>query len=103
MFDSNCKVTGGHHNITWVYGPMRDVPPLGKGKGIIIEDDVWLSAGPIVLDRADVGEGALIGAGAGIRGGCRRIRYALANSAFVVRCRFDRNSLSTVLDFVGRK
>ena len=34
------------------------------GKGIIIEDDVWIGAGAIVLDGVKIGNGAVIGAGA---------------------------------------
>lgn len=34
------------------------------GKGINIEDDVWIGAGAIVLDGVKIGNGAVIGAGA---------------------------------------
>ena len=35
-----------------------------KGKGIKIEDDVWLSVGVIILDGVTIGKGSVIGAGA---------------------------------------
>jgi len=35
-----------------------------KGKGIQIEDDVWLGVGAIVLDGVTIGKGSVIGAGA---------------------------------------
>lgn len=44
-----------------------DTPIADQGitaKGIVIEDDVWLAAGAIVLDGVRIGKGAVIGAGA---------------------------------------
>ena len=43
--------------------PIMDQPLQTKG-GIVIEDDVWLGFGVIVLDGVRIGEGAMIGAGA---------------------------------------
>lgn len=43
--------------------PIRKQPLQTKG-GIIIEDDVWLGFGAIVLDGVRIGKGAVIGAGA---------------------------------------
>lgn len=43
--------------------PISKQPLKTKG-GIIIEDDVWLGFGVIVLDGVRIGQGAVIGAGA---------------------------------------
>lgn len=43
--------------------PIRRQPLQSKG-GITIEDDVWLSAGVIILDGVRIGKGAVVGAGA---------------------------------------
>ncbi len=42
---------------------IRRQPLTSKG-GIVIEDDVWLGFGVIVLDGVTIGKGAVIGAGA---------------------------------------
>jgi acetyltransferase-like isoleucine patch superfamily enzyme len=42
--------------------PMAE-RPRSSGKGIIIEDDVWLGAGVIVLDGNKIGLGSVVGAG----------------------------------------
>lgn len=42
--------------------PMREQRQTGKG--IIIENDVWVGAGAIILDGVTIGEGAIVGAGA---------------------------------------
>ena len=44
-----------------------DQPLLTRG-GIIIDDDVWLGYGVLVLDGARIGKGAVIGAGAVVKG-----------------------------------
>jgi acetyltransferase-like isoleucine patch superfamily enzyme len=43
--------------------PIRRQPLHSKG-GIVIEDDVWLGVGVIVLDGVRIGRGAVVGAGA---------------------------------------
>ena len=43
--------------------PIKDQPLATKG-GIVLEDDVWLGFGVVVLDGVTIGKGAVIGAGA---------------------------------------
>ncbi len=45
--------------------PNRPIVDQGiTAEGIVLEDDVWVGAGAIVLDGVRVGRGAVIGAGA---------------------------------------
>ncbi len=45
--------------------PTRPIREQGiTAQGIVIEDDVWIGAGAIVLDGVTVGQGSVIGAGA---------------------------------------
>jgi len=37
-------------------------PSISKG-GVIIEDDVWVGAGSLILDGVRIGRGSIIGAG----------------------------------------
>lgn len=64
MFGPHCKMFGGNHNTSWAGGPMNIAPPKGPGRGIVIEDDVWIGAGVTLLDGAFISEGAVIAAGA---------------------------------------
>lgn len=43
--------------------PIRQQALQSKG-GIVIEDDVWISVGVIILDGIRIGKGAVVGAGA---------------------------------------
>ena len=43
---------------------MMNAPYLGAGKGIIIEDDVWVGAGATILDGSVLAEGSVLAAGA---------------------------------------
>jgi acetyltransferase-like isoleucine patch superfamily enzyme len=49
------------------HNPRSDAVPLylsgTTGKGIVIEDDVWLGAGSCVLDGAHISRNAIVGAG----------------------------------------
>lgn len=45
-------------------GELIQRQPLRSKGGIVIEDDVWLGVGVIVLDGVRIGEGAVVGAGA---------------------------------------
>ena len=45
----------------------RDIPIYKQGiegKGVVIEDDVWIGTNAIVLDGVKIGKGSIIGAGA---------------------------------------
>ena len=63
----NCLLAGGvmicgvNHGYATRDIPMRDQPT--KAEAIVIEDDVWLGMGAIVLPGVRIGRGAVIGAG----------------------------------------
>ena len=58
---SNCKFVDHDHGIA--LGKPRDSDP-GREAEIVIENDVWLGAGVIVLRGVSIGDGAVVGAGA---------------------------------------
>lgn len=62
MIGGMTYIVAGTHNFTDAGMPMRDQGH--SGKGIIVEDDVWIGAGCIVLDGVRIGRGAIVGAGA---------------------------------------
>lgn len=56
-------VAGGNHSFKDTSVPIMFQPSFSKG-GIKVREDVWLGAGVIVLDGANVGKGTVVGAGA---------------------------------------
>jgi acetyltransferase-like isoleucine patch superfamily enzyme len=56
-------VAGGNHSFSDTSVPIMFQPSYSKG-GISVGEDVWLGAGVIVLDGANVGKGTVVGAGA---------------------------------------
>lgn len=55
-------VAGGNHTFDDTSVPIMFQPSYSKG-GIAVGEDVWLAAGVIVLDGANVGKGTVVGAG----------------------------------------
>ena len=58
-----CAFYPYQHGFGAVDVPINSQPVVSKGD-IIIEDDVWLGVGVIVLDGVTIGRGAVVGAGA---------------------------------------
>jgi acetyltransferase-like isoleucine patch superfamily enzyme len=67
---------------------IKEQPLQTKG-GIIIEDNVWLGFGVIVLSGVRIGKGAVIGAGAVVTGDVPAGAIAVGMPARVVRMRRD--------------
>lgn len=62
LFGPNAQVLAVNHNFG---DTSRAVMDQGiSGKGIVIEDGAWISAGAIILDGVRVGRGAVVGANA---------------------------------------
>lgn len=66
LFGPNVTVIGGDHNTAVVGKFMYDVCDKRPDDDldVIIEDDVWIGSGAIILKGVTVGRGAIIGAGA---------------------------------------
>ena len=56
-------------------------------RGIVIEDDVWLGAGAVVLDGVTIGRGSVIGAGAVVAGDIPPYSLAVGTPAKAVKNR----------------
>jgi len=61
--------------------------PLQTRGGIVIDDDVWLGVGVIVLDNVHIGKGAIIGAGAVVTRDISASGIAAGNPARILRHR----------------
>jgi acetyltransferase-like isoleucine patch superfamily enzyme len=66
MFGPNVTVVGGNHNISEVGRFMYDVHEkrAGDDVDVVIEDDVWVGCGAIILKGVRLGRGSVIAAGA---------------------------------------
>jgi len=73
--------------------PMNTQPLLSKG-GIVVEDDVWLGYGVIVLDGVRIGKGAVIGAGSVVNQDIPSGAIAVGVPVKVVKNRYDLKPIS---------
>ena len=44
--------------------PRADAPAHGRSAGIVLDDDVWVGMGAVLLGGAHIGRGSIVGAGA---------------------------------------
>lgn len=73
-----------------------NVPIMEQGitaRGIVIEDDVWLASGVIVLDGAHIGHGSVVGAGSVVTEDLPPFSIAVGSPARAVR---DRREASEI-------
>ncbi|HNW59302.1 MAG TPA: flippase-like domain-containing protein [bacterium] len=86
LLAANCYIGGAQHKFD-----RRDVPIMRQGYeskgGVVIEDDVWLGAGVMVLDGVTIGTGSVIGAAAVVTRNVPPYSIALGIPAKVVGTR----------------
>lgn len=66
MIGGQCYIGGGLYRTGDRSVPMRDQEMYSRGP-VVIEDDVWIGAGVMVLDGVRIGTGSVIGAGSIVR------------------------------------
>lgn len=84
-----CVFSPYEHGFDDLETPIRSQPITTKGD-IVIEDDVWLGAGVIVLNGVTIGRGAVIGAGAVVTKDVPPFCIAVGMPACVVRRRGEK-------------
>jgi virginiamycin A acetyltransferase len=62
LIGPNCSLVPVNHNFKDKETPIRLQGFATSKGGIVIENNVWLGAGVVVLDGAKIGEGSVIGA-----------------------------------------
>lgn len=85
---ARCAFVSSNHGITPSL-PIAKQPLTTKGP-IIIEDEVWLGYGVIVLSGVRIGEGAVIGAGSVVTHDVPNGAIAVGVPARVIKMRSDR-------------
>ncbi|MGQ0644876.1 MAG: acyltransferase [Elusimicrobiota bacterium] len=90
-------------NVTLIAGNYGfddpDTPMMFQKKtdlGIVVEDDVWIGAGAVILDGVRLGRGCVIGAGAVVTRDVPPLSIAVGNPARVVRRRGEARARAAV-------
>lgn len=99
MIASHCTInTVSHH------AGDTSIPMNGQGiytDPVVIEDDVWLGIGSIILQGVRIGKGSIIGAGAVVTHDIPPYSVAVGTPAKVIRKR-DHESINNITDLKPR-
>lgn len=86
MMGPQCKIYSRNHAFS-----RTDIPMMKQGfsdvKPVIIEDDVWIGGGVIILPGVHVGQGAIIGAGAVVTKNVEAFTVVGGNPARIIKYR----------------
>lgn len=90
MIAHRTLIIGGNHEFSKKGIPMNQ---QGEGKqgDILIEDDVWIGAGCIILSGSHIESGSIIAAGSVVRGFIPKESIAGGSPARVIKSRFNEN------------
>jgi len=95
MFGPNVIIRGGNHNTTVLGRYMFDVHEKKPedDQPVIIEDDVWVGAGAIILMGVTISRGAIIGAGAIVTRDVAPYSVVAGIPARVIRLRWSEEEI----------
>jgi maltose O-acetyltransferase len=95
MFGPHVMVIGGNHNTRLPGRFMTEVHEKTPNDdlGVVIEDDVWVGAGAIILRGVTVGRGAIVAAGSVLTKSVPPYAIVAGNPAQVVRFRWDVDTI----------
>lgn len=104
MFGPNVIIMGGDHNTSVVGAYMFDVKEKLEGNDlpVIIESDVWIGAGSIILKGVRIGTGSIIGAGSIVTRDCPPYSVMVGSPAKVVKNRFSERDLLVHIERLGK-
>lgn len=99
MFGPQCSVIGGDHKYYDFENNLRFNKKLGDNREILIEADTWIGHGSIILKRAKISEGTIIGAGSIVN--LETIPYCIyaGNPARFIKPRFS--SISELISYLA--
>jgi len=101
-------ITGGNHPIDWVStypfrikwnlpGKFQDGMPFSKGD-VIIDNDVWIGTGTIILSGIHIGNGAIIAAGSVVTKDVPAYALIGGNPAKIIKYRFTDDKIKRLLE-----
>ena len=75
----------------------------GDTRKVVIEDDVWIGHGAIILSGSRIGRGSIVGAGSIVVGDVEPYSILISSKARVLKKRFEGNQLAEHERELGRK
>lgn len=104
MFGANCSIVGGDHSYSNPKMNMRFTSELGDNRKIIIEDDAWIGHGTVILKKAKIAEGCIVGANSLLNSDTRPYSVYAGQPARFIKPRFKSiEDLMTYLDMMKNK
>ncbi len=95
MFGPNVTLMAGDHNTGEIGRYMYDVHEKRPqdDQPIIIQDDVWIGSGAIILKGVTLGTGSIVGAGAVVTRSTNPYSIVVGNPAKMLRKRLNDNDI----------
>ena len=102
--DNVIFILGGEHQIkTFTTFPLaayftriNNNKDSGSKGPIVIEDEVWIGAGALILSGVTIGKGSVVGAGAVVTKNVPPYSVTAGNPAKVIKYRFTEDTLSRI-------
>jgi maltose O-acetyltransferase len=100
MFGPNVSIHGGNHRSDIVGRYMKSIRleekrPEVDDADVVIEDDVWLGDGAIILKGVTVGKGSVVGAGTVVARNIPPYSIVTSGNATTIRSRFTDEEIET--------
>ncbi len=97
MFGPSVTIIGGNHTTSYVGRFMSDIQETDKlpedDSDVVIQDDVWVGAGAIILHGVTIGRGSIIAAGAVVTRSIPPYAVVAGVPARVLKFRWDVESI----------
>lgn len=105
MFGPNVTIMGGDHNTSQIGEFMYDVKVKlpENDLPIVIENDVWIGSGSIILKGVTVGQGSIVAAGALVNKNVQPYTIVGGVPAKVLKNRFSQDQLKEHLAIIKNK
>ena len=103
MFGPNVTIMGGDHNTSVIGKYMYDVKEKNPNNDqpVIIESDVWIGTGVIILKGVTIGTGSIVAAGAIVTKSIPPFSIATGIPAKVIKKRFNLLQLKQHKQLLG--
>ncbi len=88
MFGPSCTIIGGDHAYNLPDENLRHTQLLGDNREIVIEEDAWIGHGTLILKKAHIGEGCIIGAYSVVNSKLLPYSVYIGNPARFIKPRF---------------
>ena len=96
LFGPHCFIMTGNHQINQIGKYITDVTNKTEccDETVIIEDDVWIGAGSIILKGVTIGKGSVLGAGSVVTKSTRPYSVNAGNPCREIKMRFTEEQIN---------